>query len=107
MDTIGVMAEAASTIKRAVIWLGGPWDGSKTLVTPGAMEFAVAYDQLGERIISPKVQNYVADPAYWLKERDRRVAKVHVFPITWRNSSCGDIHWHERNYRVIEAGSSR
>ncbi len=99
------MGEQA-TLKRAVTWLGGPWDGARTLVEPQIGEYAVAYDRHGERILGPKVQLYVTDPSFWMKERDRRVTVVHVFPIAW-NETGGDIRWHSKNYRIIEVGAGR
>ena len=106
MASIGAVGEVV-TVKRAVTWLGGPYDGARTLVEPDAEEYAVAYDAQGERVTGPKVQNYVTDLAYWLKDRDRRIAEVRVFPISWTAGGHGEIHWHSRRYRVIEYGSQR
>jgi hypothetical protein len=98
----------APKVMRAVTWLGGPYDGSRTLVEPDAVEYAVAYNKLGERIVGPKVQLYVSDPGYWLKERDRRVTVVHVFPVIYSpDASTPVICWHSKNFRVIEVGAER
>lgn len=62
-------------------WLGGPMDGQRTPIRPDATEYAVAFNHQGVVLDHPKVQRYVDDPSYWLKDTRPNVALVRVYAV--------------------------
>lgn len=56
-------------------------DGLRVPVPESSDEYAVAFDVLGRVLTHPKVQRYVDDPSYWLKDTKPNVAKVRLYDV--------------------------
>jgi hypothetical protein len=105
---VEVAAMGVEATSRVVAeWLGGPFDGKRVPLESEAEEYALAFDASNQVIDHPRVQRYVSDPAYWLKDRSSRLWMVRIYPVDPALNRRPVIRWHERNYRIVEAGNYR
>jgi len=58
-------------------------------------EYALAFDSIGRILDHPRVQRYVSDPSYWLKDTKPNVAFVRVYCVDRDDHGHLVIRWRE------------
>ena len=80
-------------------------DGRKVPVSTRTTEYAVAFDDRGHPIDHPRVQRYVNDPSYWMKDTIPGVMMVRIYPVaamTWNGRALPSIIYSEAGVREFD-----